>query len=119
MKTMIDRDGNPLEPGALYCCFLRTDEFEPARDGELVYWTGAKLVDENGDETEAEFDFLVRQTGADINPDMIDPRPLSGVELKGEKVYFNGVAFEHLTDAKRIEIAIQVAELRARKDKPL
>jgi hypothetical protein len=75
MKTLIDRDGNPLEPGALYCCFLRTDEFESARDGELVYWTGAELVDENGEETEAEFDFLVRQTGADINPDMIDNRP--------------------------------------------
>ena len=73
-----DREGNPLEPGALYAAFVTSDEWvgDPPRLVAYLYWTGAELVDEGGERLdqrlETDIDQLVRQTGATINEEMID-----------------------------------------------
>jgi hypothetical protein len=67
----LDKDGNPLVPGAMYCmAFIEPDGFE--NYGSLVYYgSDGKFYDADNDElVYDDFDFLVRQIG-NINPDYI------------------------------------------------
>lgn len=75
MSTMKDRDGVPLEPGALYAALVEGDELSaPASVVAYLYWTGVELVHDDGehDTFTGDADYLVRQAAAPINASMID-----------------------------------------------
>jgi len=74
-NTPKDRNGSPLEPGALYAAFVEGNEpGDPPRLVAYVYWTGAELIHDEGDQDtfDHDVDYLVRQAGATINEDVID-----------------------------------------------
>lgn len=71
-----DSEGNPLEPGAMYCkCTVLVDECDAVSFGSLVrYGSDGKFYNvdycEEMEEDNSYYDFLVRQVGA-IDPDYI------------------------------------------------
>lgn len=74
-NTPKDRNGNALEPGALYAAFLEADHpCDPPSVVAYVYWTGGELVHDDGDHTsfDGHTDYLVRQSTASINASVID-----------------------------------------------
>lgn len=74
-NTPTDRNGNTLEPGALYAALAEAREpTDPPRVVAYVYWTGRELVHDDGDHEvfDADVDCLVRQACASINASVID-----------------------------------------------
>lgn len=71
-----DSQGNPLEPGALYCkCLVLDDECDAISFGSLVrYGSDGRFYNadycEEMEEDRSDYDFLVRQIG-DIDQDYI------------------------------------------------
>lgn len=68
-----DSNGNPLEPGALYC--LALDDFDGGVEyGRLVWFASDGHfydADDDGEIVLDEFDALVRQIGPSLNPEYI------------------------------------------------
>jgi hypothetical protein len=45
--------------------------------------------------------------------ELLHALPIPGLEVRGPEIYFDGVVFDRLNTAKRVEIAVEVAKLRA------
>lgn len=87
MSITTDRNGNALEPGGLYAAFENYDEgsSNPGRLVGYVYWTGVELVhDDDGESFDGDVDYLVPQSGAPINEEMIDEDYLQRMDAIAE-----------------------------------
>lgn len=71
---------------------------------------------------ETELDGLIeeaeRQTNAlaaieKYKSELLDSLPIPGLEVKGGEVYRNGVLFDRLNTAQQVDIAVEIAKLRA------